>query len=78
MEKLIDATVAAHYEDPVRLSERIARLGLPRTAELLREMFPGSKRARSGHWGEIFATEAVPAVLKSFQIPIKRLRWLDG
>jgi hypothetical protein len=41
-------------------------------------MFPRSKRARSGHLGEIFATEAAPAILKGFQIPIKRLRWLDG
>jgi len=74
----IDSTVASHYEDPVRLSDRIARVGLPRAADILREMFPRSKRARSGHLGEIFATEAAPAVLKGFQIPIKRLRWLDG
>lgn len=78
MEKQIDSTVSSHYEDPLRLSERIARVGLPQAAQLLREMFPRSKRARSGHVGEILATEAVPAVLKSFQIPIKRLRWLDG
>ena len=41
-------------------------------------MLPRNAKARSGHLGEIFATEAAPAVLKDFQIPIKRLRWLDG
>ena len=28
--------------------------------------------------GEILATEAVPAIVPTFQVPIKRLRWLDG
>jgi hypothetical protein len=41
-------------------------------------MLPQSKRARSGHLGEILATETVPACLSSFKIPIKRLRWTDG
>jgi hypothetical protein len=78
LEKRIDQAVISHYEDPLRLSERIERVGLPRAAALLREMLPKTKKTRSGHIGEILATEAAPAVLKNFQIPIKRLRWLDG
>lgn len=78
LEEQIDAAVASHYEDPLRLSERIARVGLSKAAEVLRALLPQTKKARSGHLGEILATEAAPAVLKKFQIPIKRLRWLDG
>lgn len=78
LEKQIDAAVASHYEDPFRLSERIARVGLPKAAQILREMLPRTARTRSGHLGEILATEAAPAVLETFEIPIKRLRWLDG
>src|SRR2546430_15875015 len=73
LERQIDGAVISHYEDPLRLSERIGRVGLPRAAALLREMLPQTKKARSGHLGEIFATEAAPAVLESFHIPIKRL-----
>jgi hypothetical protein len=78
VESQIDETVVSHYEDPRVLSERIARAGLPRAAALLRDILPRSKKARSGHLGEIFATEAAPSVLTTFYIPIKRLRWLDG
>lgn len=74
----IDATVASHYVEPARLSARIARLGYTQAAEVLRAMLPQSKRARSGHLGEILATEAAPAILSAFEIPIKRLRWTDG
>jgi hypothetical protein len=51
---------------------------MPRAAKVLRAMLPRTKQARSGHIGEIFATEAVPIVLQKSEIPIKRLRWLDG
>ena len=78
LERQIDETVVSHYEDPRILSERIARVGLPRAAAILREMLPRSIKARSGHLGEIFGTESVPSVLKTFHIPIKRLRWVDG
>lgn len=74
----IDSAVVSHYEDPLRLSERITRVGLPKAAEILKAMLPTTKKTRSGHLGEIFATEAAPSILKTFQIPIKRLRWLDG
>lgn len=74
----IDRTVASHYDEPRRLSNRIARLGYEKAAKILRAMLPQSKRARSGHLGEILATETVPALLSSFTIPIKRLRWTDG
>jgi hypothetical protein len=78
LEKQIDEAVISHYEDPLRLSERIARVGLARAASLLREMLPRTVKSRSGHLGEILATEATPVVLRSFHIPVKRLRWLDG
>ena len=74
----IVAAVFSHYEDPKRLSERIKRLGLKKASKILDDMLPKTKKARSGHLGEIFAAEVVPAVLPSFRIPIKRLRWLDG
>ena len=78
LEREIDAAVVSHYEDPSVLSDRIARVGLPQAAALLRELLPRSKKARSGHLGEIFGTESVPSVLKTFHVPIKRLRWNDG
>jgi hypothetical protein len=74
VERQIDTTVVSHYEDPRILSDRIARVGLLRAAKVLQAMLPRSKTARSGQLGEIFATEAAPAILKSFDIPIKRLR----
>ena len=74
----IDDTVASHYDEPERLANRMARLGYSKAAEILRAMLPQTKRARSGQMGEILATEAVPVVLTSFEVPIKRLRWSDG
>ncbi len=74
----IDQTIASHYEDPQRFSDRIKRLGYPRAAEVLKLMLPRSEKARSGHLGEILATEAVPAFLGKFTVPTKRLRWTDG
>lgn len=71
-------TVLTHYEDPSRLEARIKRLGFTKAAKILTEMLPKTKTARSGHLGEILATEVVPAILPSFRVPIKRLRWLDG
>lgn len=72
------AKVHSNYEDPARLTARIKRLGFKKAAKVLEAMLPTTKTARSGHLGEILATEVVPAVLPSFRIPIKRLRWLDG
>src|SRR5437660_8939382 len=73
----IDDTVASHYDEPARLADRISRLGYSKAAKILRAMLPQTKRARSGQLGEILATEAVPIVLSSFDIPVKRLRWSD-
>jgi hypothetical protein len=78
LQSKIDDAIASHYDDPARLSDRIGRLGYKKTARILQAMLPGSKRARSGQLGEILATEAVPAYLAPFKIPIKRLRWSDG
>lgn len=74
----IVSRVLAHYEDPRRLAARTRRLGLRQAANLLHGMLPRTKKARSGHIGEILATETVPAILPTFKVPIKRLRWLDG
>lgn len=74
----IVSTVLSHYEDPARLAARTARLGFTKASKILENMLPKTKQARSGHLGEILATEVVPAVLPGFQVPIKRLRWLDG
>ena len=71
-------TVLSHYEDPRHLADRVNRLGFRKAAKILVELLPKTKKARSGHVGEILATEAVPAILPEFEIPIKRLRWLDG
>jgi len=78
IEKKLDDTVASHYEEPKRLADCIARRGYVKAAQLLNEMLPQTKKARSGDLGEILATEAVSAFLNPFQIPIKRLRWRDG
>ncbi len=71
-------TVLSHYEDPRFLVDRIKRLGFSKAAKVLEDILPQTKKARSGHVGEILATEAVPAILPEFEVPIKRLRWLDG
>lgn len=71
-------TVLSHYEDPRHLADRIKRLGFKKAAKVLDELLPKTKKARSGHVGEILATEVVPAILSEFEIPLKRLRWLDG
>lgn len=74
----IDDVVASHYDEPARLSDRMARLGYTNAAKILSTMLPQTKRARSGHMGEILASEVVPTLLRPFRIPVKRLRWSDG
>lgn len=71
-------TVHSHYEDPSHLADRIKRRGFKKAAKVFDAILPRTKKARSGHLGEILAAEVIPAILPSFQIPIKRLRWLDG
>lgn len=74
----IVTTVQSHYEDPKHLADRIKRLGLKKAAKILSGLLPKTKKARSGHVGEILATEVVAAILPDFTVPISRLRWLDG
>jgi hypothetical protein len=69
--------VRSHYVAPEITVRRIAELGAPRTAELLREHLPTSKTARSGDLGEVLATELTERRL-AFRVPIRRLRWKDG
>jgi hypothetical protein len=69
--------VRSHYVSPEVTGERIAELGAPKTAQLLREHVPTTKTARSGDLGEVLATEIAEHMLK-FTVPIRRLRWKDG
>lgn len=69
--------VRSHYVSPELTAKRIAELGAPKTAELLREHVPTTKTARSGDLGEVLATEIAEQTLK-FNVPIRRLRWKDG
>src|ERR1041384_3548866 len=65
--RIVD-TVLSHYEDPQHLADRIKRLGFKKAATILEGILPKTKKARSGHVGEILATEAVPAILPEFEI----------
>lgn len=69
--------VRGHYVDPQTAAKRIASLGAPKTAKLLREHIPTDKKARSGDLGELLATEVAEQWLK-YTVPIRRLRWKDG
>lgn len=77
-QKRINNTVLSHYEDPDILADRIKRLGFTKASKILNGLLPKTKKARSGHIGEILATETVAAILPGFVVPISRLRWLDG
>jgi len=69
--------VRSHYVSPAITAKRLAELGAPKTAQLLREHVPTRKTARSGDLGEVLATEIAEQTL-SFKVPIRRLRWKDG
>jgi hypothetical protein len=69
--------VRDHYIDPKTTAKRIASLGAPKTAAILREHIPTKKKARSGDLGEILATEVAEQQL-NYRVPIRRLRWKDG
>jgi hypothetical protein len=69
--------VRLHFVSPEIAAKRLAALGAPKTAQLLREHLPTTKTARSGDLGEILATEIAEQTLK-FNVPIRRLRWKDG
>ena len=69
--------VRGHYVAPDVTAKRIAELGAPQTAQLLREHLPKSKKVRSGDLGEILATEIAESHLGCV-VPIRRLRWKDG
>lgn len=70
-------TIRSHYVDPELTAKRLARIGAPSTAQLLREHLPITKTARSGDLGEILATEIAEQYLK-YSVPVRRLRWKDG
>jgi len=62
----------SHYVSPEITAARIAELGAPKTAKLLREHVPKTRTARSGDLGEVLATEIAEQNLK-FDVPIRRL-----
>lgn len=67
----------SHYVALETTAKRLATLGAPKTAKLLREHLPATKTARSGDLGEVLATEIAEHTLQ-FKVPIRRLRWKDG
>ncbi len=69
--------VCDHYVSPDVTVKRLADLGAPQTAELLKEHLPTTKRARSGDLGEVLATEVAERYL-NYRVPVRRLRWKDG
>ncbi len=69
--------VRSHYVSPETTANRLANLGAPKTAALLREHLPTTKTAQSGDLGEVLATEIAEHTL-NFAVPIRRLRWKDG
>ena len=75
--KIVD-TVDSYYQDPKLLADRIKKHGLVKAAKMLEALLPRTKIARSGQLGEILASEVVPAILPTFRVPLKRLRWRDG
>ena len=70
-------TVRSHYVDPQLTAKRLSSLGAPKTAKLLREHLPITKKARSGDLGEVLATEIAEQHLR-YRVPVRRLRWKDG
>jgi Cap4 SAVED domain len=70
-------SLRSHYVAPAIAAKRLADLGAPKTAQLLREHLPVTKTARSGDLGEVLATEIAEQTL-GFEVPVRRLRWKDG
>ncbi|HPA82358.1 MAG TPA: SAVED domain-containing protein [Polyangiaceae bacterium] len=73
----IRAVVRKHFVSPEIAAQRVADLGAPATAKILRELLPKTKTARSGDFGEVLATEIAEQTL-GFIVPVRRLRWKDG
>ena len=73
----ISGMVPNHYKCPNIIRKELKGYGYPKTAMILRELFPTGKRSRSADIGEIIATEVVESCLE-FKIPIRKLRWKDG
>jgi len=73
----VRAVVRTHYVSPDIAAQRVADLGAPATAKILRELLPKTKAARSGDFGEVLATEIAEQTL-GFIVPVRRLRWKDG
>jgi len=69
--------VSRHYESDELAAQRLEALGAPKTAALLREKLPTTKKARSGEMGEILATEIAERHF-GWRVPVRRLRWKDG
>lgn len=72
----VRAVVRTHYVSPEIAARRVADLGAPATAKILRELLPKTKTARSGDFGEVLATEVAEQTL-GFTVPVRRLRCKD-
>lgn len=73
----VRAVVRTHYVSPDIAARRLADLGAPATATILRELLPKTKTARSGDLGEVLAAEIAEQTL-GYIVPVRRLRWKDG
>ncbi len=73
VQSAIDETVRDHFAG----LEILSRIGRFETArEFIRNKLPPGKRARSGDFGELMASEYIDQ-LTDYSVPIKKLRWKD-
>jgi hypothetical protein len=70
-------TVRSHYDRLDRIADDVQALGYTGAAEILRELLPRTRKARSGDLGEILASELVEERM-DFNIPVRRMRYKDG
>ena len=70
--------VKDHYLNEESVQKILKRWGREKLAIYMGLLLPVTKKGRSGHLGEILATEYVNYMDFGYEIPIKRLRWKDG
>jgi len=72
------AIVKGHYLSESRVQAILKKWGRNKLAKYIEQLLPLTKKGRSGHLGEILATEYVNNNGLGYEVPIKRLRWKDG
>jgi len=70
--------VKENYLSESSLQKVLKKWGRKKLAIYVGELLPVTKKGRSGHLGEILATEYVNNSDLGYEVPIKRLRWKDG